>query len=600
MRIIMFLLKCLVGLLATVGFFLVALVVVASLAWEEVAGLKPSAPEAPESMVLVLDLAPGIVEAKPDNPLSRASLGRVQGLRQTLDALDRAAGDSRVQGLLMRAGRGTMGLAQAQELRDAVSRFRNTGKFAVSFAETFGEGGNGTLHYFLASGATEVWLQPSGSLDLTGFSLQSPFLLEAMNRIGVEPQLAQREEYKGAMDMFNHSAMPEPVRNNLQRLVDSWLGQVAGSIAASRNIDEAAVRQAIDNAPFLAQTALDRGLADRLGYWDEVSEELLARAGADAEFFDLGDYWRATNPEDDDSEDGAVIALIQGQGPIVLAKSQNDPVFGDVAMGSDTIAEAISDAIEDDDVEAILLRVDSPGGSYVASDVIWREIVRARTEGKPVIVSMGNVAASGGYFVAAPATKIVAQPGSVTGSIGVVAGKLVFTGMWDHLDINWDGVKAGANADFWSANRPFTDEEWARFGTMLDRTYEDFTTKVAQGRNLSEDQVMKAAGGRVWTGQDALEMGLIDALGGYREALVLARNAAEIDPARSVRLETFPERQDPFEALLEGLFGEEIESPAIRGMVSGLARIVRILAPAVEVFERATQDPRQEILRAPL
>jgi len=600
MRIILFLLKCLVGLLATVGFFLVALVVVASLAWEDLARLKPSAHETPETMVLVLDLTPGIVETKPDNPLSRASLGRVQGLRHTLEALDRATQDARVKGLLIRSGRGTMGLAQAQEIRDGISRFQDSGKFAISFAETFGEGGNGTLHYFLASGANEVWIQPSGGLDLTGFALQSPFLREALDRMGVEPQMAQREEYKGAMDMFNHRAMPEPVRNNLQGLVDSWLGQIAGSIAESRNMNEEDVRQAIDNAPFLAQAALDRGLADRLGYWDEVSEELLARAGADAEFFDLGDYWRATDKNGDDSEDGAVIALIQGQGPIVLASSQNDPVFGEVAMGSDTIAEAISDAVEDEDVEAIVLRIDSPGGSYVASDVIWREIVRARTEGKPVIVSMGNVAASGGYFVAAPATKIVAQPGSITGSIGVVAGKLVFAGMWDHLDINWDGVKAGANADFWSVNRAFSEDDWARFESMLDRTYEDFTNKVAEGRNLSPDQVKKAAGGRVWTGQDAMALGLVDALGGYREALAFAREAAEIDPAQPLRLETFPERRDPVEVLLENLLGEQIESPAIRSLMSGFARVVRVLAPAVEIFERAAQDPRQDVLRAPL
>jgi protease-4 len=303
----------------------------------------------------------------------------------------------------------------------------------------------------------------------------------------------------------------------------------------------------------------------------------------------------AKGREKPDLGDAPAVALIHGIGAVALAQSENQPYFGDVVMGSDTIVAAIDEALEDTSIKAVVLRVNSPGGSYVASDAIWRAVQRARNRNVPVIVSMSDVAASGGYFVAAPATKIVAQPGTVTGSIGVVSGKFVFTELWDDLGINFDGVQAGARADMGSMNRDFTPQQWIALQRQLNEIYADFTDKVAMGRGLSPDQIEEVAKGRIWTGADAQKNGLVDALGGYREAFVLAKQEAGIAPETPVRVTPFPGRRDPFRALLEDYFGAGLGGgPAART----LSRLMHVLAPVVETLERAQADPREQRLRA--
>ena len=286
------------------------------------------------------------------------------------------------------------------------------------------------------------------------------------------------------------------------------------------------------------------------------------------------------------------MALIYGLGPVELSNGQYDPVFGDVVMGANTVSQAIADALDDDDVKAILFRVDSPGGSYVASDVIWRQVQRARDQGVPVVVSMGDVAASGGYFVAAPAHKIVAQPATITGSIGVVAGKLVLTGLWAKLEINWDGVQAGDNAAIWSANHSFSPADWAHLERRLDSTYLDFTTKVSDGRGLSMEDVKKAAKGQVWTGQDALALGLVDELGGFHRAVELAGELAGTAPDEPVNLQRFPAERDPFEAVIQDLLGSWISAPTLRSLA-------KTLAPLAAQAERLQAARRGQSLRAP-
>lgn len=601
MRIILFLLKCLVGIFATIGFLLIAGLVGLSLLWDQIDPLRARVEPIPDTVVLTLDLAPGMIEVRPDNPLARASLSGVPTLRGTLDTLQAGAADPRVRGLLARVGRGGLGMAQSQELRQAVLDFRAAGKFALAFAESFGEGGNQTLSYYLASAFDRIWIQPSGHLNLAGFHIQSPYVREALDKIGVVPRLDQRGAYKGLMNNFTDRALPEVQRRNLQRLVDSWLEQVVAGVAAERELDEAAVRRLIDRAPHSAGEALDSGLVDRIGYWDEAEADafnqadLAPGAGRDV-FLALSQYAsRREAPE----PDGAVIALVYGLGPVVLDQSEDDPVFGSLTMGADTVARALRDAANDSDVHAIVFRVDSPGGSYVASDVIWREVRRAGDRDVPVIVTMGDIAASGGYFVAAPAHAIVAQPGTLTGSIGVVAGKAVLTGLWQSLGIRWDGVKAGAQADFWSPNRDFSDAEWARLQDFLDRTYEDFTRKVAEGRNLTHERVLSVAEGRLWSGADALEAGLVDALGGYRTAFALAREAAGLGADAPIQIRLFPAARDPVEALIEDVLAGELESPGLRSLARGLARVARALAPLIEVMEAVTTESTGTMLRAP-
>jgi protease-4 len=596
MRVILFLLKCLVGLFATLGFLMVAAVVAGVVLWRQGGGLERFTEQVPETTVLSLDLSQGLLEAKPDNPLARVSLRDTMDMRQFLEALEAAGRDPKVKGLVARLGRGSLGVAQIQELRDAIAAFHGQGKFAVAFAESFGEGGNGTLHYYLASAFQEVWLQPSGDLDMTGLVFESPFLRTALGKLGIEPRVDQREEYKGAMSALTDSQMPEPQRQNMQRLADAWIGQIARGVAESRGLTTEDVLKLIDQAPFDGEAALGHGLVDRLAYWDQVADAVLDQAGDASELLALADYEQ--NREKPEAE-GAVVALIYGLGPVVLAQGENDPVFGRVVMGADTVAAAIADAVEDSEVEAIVFRVDSPGGSYVASDAIWREVQKAREAGKPVIVSMSNLAASGGYFVAAPAHKIVAQPGTVTGSIGVVAGKLVLSGLWDKLSINWDGVQAGANANFWSMNQDFSPETWAKLQRFLDRTYEDFTGKVAQGRGLDRDQVLQVAKGQIWSGEDALKLGLVDELGGLDRAFELALDAAGLPADAAHQIQVFPERPDPIEQLLRDALGGNIEGLGAGALVRALARVTRAVLPLVEAWEQIGADPRSRAVQAP-
>lgn len=595
MRVILFLLKCLVGLFATLGFLALAALAVGTVFWRDLDDWGRITGEVPSRTVLTLDLSAGVIETQPDNPLARVSLRETLVLREAVAALEAAGHDPRVKGLFAHVGRGDLGLAQIQELRDAVFAFRARGKFAIAFAESFGEAGNGTLHYYLANAFEQIWLQPSGDLDLTGVYLESPYLRGALDRLGIEPRVGQRGEYKGAMSALTDSRMSEPQRQNLQRLIDSWVTQIARGIAEARGLTEDQVYDAIDRPPHDAAKARDARLIDRLGYWDQANDAALDRAGADAEFLELGDYQRL---RDKAPESGPVVALVYGLGPVVLGAGENDPVFGSVVMGADSVAAALADAVEASRVEAIVFRIDSPGGSYVASDAIWREVQLARDAGKPVIVSMGNVAASGGYFVAVPAHKIVAQPGTITGSIGVVAGKLVLTGLWDKLDIAWDGVQGGANANFWSMNQDFSEDAWAGLQGLLDRTYEDFTGKVARGRALAPEQVLQAAKGQVWTGEDALELGLVDQLGGLQRAVALAREAAGIGPSAPIRIEVFPEPGDPFEDLLHQALGGEIKSSGALALLGVLARVARAVVPLAEALERLTGDPRAQSLRA--
>ena len=318
-------------------------------------------------------------------------------------------------------------------------------------------------------------------------------------------------------------------------------------------------------------------------------------AGSESELVSLRDYARATR---EDSEEGPIIALVHGSGPIVLQPGENDPVFGRVRMGAVDVVNALSEAIDDSEVAAILFRVDSPGGSYVGSDAIWREVQRARDLGKPVVVSMGNIAGSGGYFVAAPAHSIVAQPGTLTGSIGVVTGKFALNELWRDLGVNWDGVQAGRRANLWSPHAPFTREEWEWLQTTLDATYADFTDKVARGRNLSPEAVQAAAGGRIWSGEDALAAGLVDDLGGYSKALSVAKEAAGIPADAAVRLLPYPERRDPFSAFFEDTLGGEIDNPGAQALVRSLARLVQAVAPLIEAMEAMSGDPRGQTLHS--
>ena len=410
-------------------------------------------------------------------------------------------------------------------------------------------------------------------MGLTGLLAQRYFVKGALEKLGVEPRLDEREEYKGIKGVLSERGFTPPQREALVRVLRSLSEQVTAGVAEGRGLSRADVRGLMERAPLSAKEALYAGLVDGLRYGDEVRRMMKQRLGADAEFLPLFRYGRRLEPE---GEPAATVALIYGVGQVQGGRNRYDPLGGGASMGSESVVRAFRRAVEDDEVRAIIFRIDSPGGSYVASDAIRREVARAGRGRKPVIVSMGNVAGSGGYFVAAPADRIVAQPGTLTGSIGVAAGKVVVRGLWEKLGVSWDQVAANPNATFWSALHDYEPDQWKRLERLLDVVYDDFVAKVAEGRKLPEKEVRQAAKGRVWTGADARERGLVDDLGGYAAALRAAREALGLPPDSVLRLRVLPPRKSAVRLLVEELAGDwdgDARVPAASIRSEALARL---------------------------
>ena len=491
--------------------------------------------------LLELDLTQPLLEARPSEPLARLQARRRVALPTVLRALSDGATDPKVCGLIAKVGARHMGFGQAQEIRDAVGAFRAEGKPAVAWTESFGELATATVAYYLAAAFGEIWVQPSGEVGFVGVSAGSLFLAEALDKAGVRPQFGARHEYKNAVNIFLERSFTDAHREATGRVVASVFEQVVAGVAHGRGLDEAAVRALADRGPLTAKEAQDARLVDRLGYRDEVYGDVLAKAAPGAQLLFAQRYQRAVPLQRRldrlVNRRPAVVALVSGNGTIRLGRSNPGPVPAP-AMGSDTVCAALRAAGKDQRVKAVVFRVNSPGGSYVASDAIWREVGRLKQADKPVVVSMGDVAASGGYFVAVPASAIVAQPGTLTGSIGVLGGKLSFADLLGRLGVRHDSLSEGRHARMMSAFEEFTEEEFQQLSRWLDRVYDDFVAKVAAGRNMTTEAVHEVAKGRVWTGADARDRGLIDELGGLEEAVALARRRARLP--RGAELVKFP------------------------------------------------------------
>jgi protease IV len=539
--------RFIVGFLATLGAIGLLLAIAVTIAvWQL---LPPAPPEVPDRAVLTVDLREALDEAPPTDPLAQLGIGQRLALGELLLTLERAASDPRIRGLVARVSGEGPGFAQIQELRDAVARFRAKGNFAFAYSDSFGEFGPGTGGYYLATAFDEIHLQPLGGLGLTGLLAQTPLLGAFLEEIGIEPALDRRGPYKTFADTFTEQGLTPEHREMLEALVDSLFGQIVTGIAQGRKLDEGEVGRLIDGGPYLAEEAQPAGLVDRLSYQDEVYELARGRAGAGAELLSLEDYAARIEPFGM-ANDTPVIAMIYGLGQIQRGDSDYGGALGGFVMGADTVAEAFSAAVDDPEVEAILFRVDSGGGSAVASETIARAVRRAVEAGKPVVVSMGDTAASGGYWIAMSSSAIVAQPGTLTGSIGVVAGKMVFRDLSERLDVHWGSVQRGGNADMWSPLQGYDAAGRARLQAFLDQVYDAFISGVAQGRDLPKEEVRAAAAGRVWTGAQAHELGLVDELGGFVRALELTKERAGIAPEQPVELRIFPERRAPWQEAL--------------------------------------------------
>lgn len=568
--------KVIVGILAAIGVLaILAVFAVVALTLISVSGTSP----VPRRVILELDLEGGVIETIPDDPMAQIMLSGALQLRDVVDALERGADDRRVVAVFAKISGEPMAMAQIQEVRDAIKKFRKSGKPAIAFAETFGEFGPGNGGYYLATAFDEVHMQPSGDVGLTGLYYETMFLRGAFDKIGLEPRMGQRYEYKNAVNSYTHTSYTEPHREALERVMESRFSQIVRGIAEARGITEDDVRNLAERGPLLGQEALEAGLVDALSYRDQVMALLRERTHERARLLYVDEYIeRAGRPH----ARGTQVALIHGYGGVARGPSRYSPIDGTIVMGSDTVTAAFRAAIDNDRIKAILFRVDSPGGSYVASDTIWRETMRAREAGKPVVVSMGNLAGSGGYFVAMAADRIVAQPGTITASIGVYGGKMLTTEFWEKLGITHEGVATNPGARHWSSHFDYDAAGHERLDASLDRIYEDFTRKVAEGRGLDLETVRQIAKGRIWTGADALEIGLVDELGGYDVALAQIRDVLGLEEDAPIRLRRYPPERTVWEALFNPS-KESSESAAIRSLM----RSVRTVQPLVRQLKEA-------------
>jgi protease IV len=565
-------------------FLVVSLAVIGALSLLAVAGLvalamlgAASKPSLPSKLVLELELDEALPEYTPQGSLSLLGEDK-QTVRDVVDALERAGEDERVHSLVARVTSTPGSFAATQEVREAILAFRAQGKKAIAYTDSFGEVAGGTGSYYLASAFDEVYVQPSGDVAVTGLATESPFIRGALDKLGARPQFGTRYEYKNAPNTYTEQTFTAPHREAMERLMEGLFSQIVRGIAEGRELDEAAVRAAIDEAPLSGPRALELKLVDGLLYRDEVYAQVKEAAGKGARLLYLHKYLqRAGRPH---AEGKDKIALVYGVGGVMRGRSEVNPLSGESSLGAESVAAALRKATEDDDVKAIVFRVDSPGGSYVASDTVRREVQRAREKGKPVVASMGGLAASGGYFVSMEADKIVAQPGTITGSIGVFSGKMVTAAFWERLGVNFETIALGRNAAMYGSDAEFTPEQLAKQDEFLDRVYEDFTQKAAAGRNLPVEKLRELAKGRVWTGEDAKERGLVDELGGLSKALALAKEAAQLPADAKVKVELYPRKRSPAEVLGE-LLGERSGDNS-EDSASTAVRLVEPLTPLLE------------------
>ncbi len=555
----------------------------------------------PDGCLLELDLLSVPNETGGFDPFAMiASGGKPLLLREAVAAIHRAAKDDRVAGLIARVQIPAAAAGPVQEIREAIAAFSDV-KPSLAWAETY----PGTLSYYLASAFREVWMQPSGTVGLVGFATNAMFLRDALDKAGIEAQFIARGEYKSAANLFTQDRYTEAHREADGRLIESLHAQVLQAVAESRHIDPADVDALADKAPLLRDDAVTGRLVDRIGFRDEAYARIGELVGApgispetgDADSDDapprlyLARYARAASslavpsmPPIPGRKGKPTIAVVTLHGPIVSGRGgPNLLPFGNSSAGGDTIAAALREAAADDSVAAIVLRVDSPGGSVTGSETVWREVNRVRGQGKPVVASMGAVAASGGYYVSMGADVIVANAGTITGSIGVVTGKLVARELKDRIGVGSDSVRTNANADAWSINQPFTDEQHAHVEAEADLFYTDFVDRVAAGRSMSTEAVDAIARGRVWTGADAKERGLVDELGGLRTAITKAKVLAGLEPDADVRIASYPGS-----SLLDMLRPKPSSQPAAASLPDAVAALVgRSLAGVLVQAERS-------------
>jgi protease-4 len=559
-----------------------------------IAAAAGSQPPRPDNVVLSLDLNSGIPDQAPAGGF--AAFSGVPGFTDTLLKLKAAEGDEAVKGIYLRGAFTGIGTSRAEELRAALKSFRDSGKFVVAHSQgMIGIGGPSAYHSITA--AEEIWMQPGTDLIVSGVTFETEFLKGLFDKIGLTPQIYALYEYKNAPNSYNETSFTEPHREALSGLANSLWDTALTDMAADRSMEVAALKALLESGPKTAEAALEAKLIDKLGWPEDAEEAALERAGEDAELLDLFAY--VAPPSKAKAKDG-MIAIVGGEGAVVTGGGGSDSPFSDApGFASDVIARAILDAAEDEDVKAIVFRVDSPGGSPTASDQIWRAVERAQEKGKPVVVSMGSLAASGGYYVSAGADAIIANKGTITGSIGIFGGKFAIDGTFNKIGVTFDTITVGG--DFANAYgvAPFNQAQEAEVRAGLKRGYDRFVGLVGEGRGMTYDEVHAIARGRVWSGAEAQKIGLVDEIGGFMTALTKAQELAGMDTAQMPMLAYYPQRLTGFEAL-ESLFGVSAETARAAAVLSAVVGDERTqalieelaIADAVNSGEAMAMGPR--------
>jgi protease IV len=506
-------------------------------------------PSVDNNSVLVLKLSGDLPDYVPEEPMARLlGIPQQQSFSNLLTQLRKAKVDNRVGGVVLDIDFPQIGWGKADELRDAVKEFRASGKPVYAYMEI---GTN--REYYIATSADKIFLPPPGDLYVNGFAAEAMFYKGSLDKLGIETDVIQiREKYKNAPDQYTKKEMGEGQREVINAVIAEYYGRMSNAIVESRKKNASDIDAIIDNAPYNATQAKEIGLIDDALYRDQVYDDLKNRLGykQDDRLRTIsGAQYREIPSDSLGLNNGQRVAVIYASGAINIGHSSNSP-FGGQMVGSDTIVKAVNDAANDGSIKAIVLRVDSPGGSALASDLMWKALEDAKAK-KPVVVSMSDVAASGGYYIACNANKIVAEPATITGSIGVFMGKPVLRGFYDWLGISNQYILKGKNAGIFRETEHWTDEERKKMQDSANHIYYDsFVPKVAQGRNKQAEAVDQIGGGRVWTGTQAKENGLIDEFGGLEKAIELAKQLANLPADKDVRRVVFPEPRPWFENLL--------------------------------------------------
>ncbi|MBU4569524.1 MAG: signal peptide peptidase SppA, partial [Alphaproteobacteria bacterium] len=523
-----------------------------------------SKPITPDEVVLTLDLNAGLPDQAPTGGL--AAFSGVPGFTDILVKLKGAEQDKSVKGIYIRGSMTGIGTSRAEELRTALKDFRASGKFVIAHTQgMYGMGGPSAYHSITA--AEEIWMQPGTDFIINGVTFETEFLKGLFDKIGLTPQIYAFYEYKNAPNSYSETSYTAPHREALESLATSVWSTALTDIAEDRGMAMPAMKALLEAGPKSADEALEAKLVDQLGWPEDAEQAALDRAGEDAELVDLNFY---TAPASKAKVKDGVIAIVGGEGAVVTGGGGSDSPFSEPpAFASDNVARALLDAADNEDVKAIVFRVDSPGGSPTASDQIWRAVERAQEKGKPVVVSMGSLAASGGYYVSTGADAILANRSTITGSIGIFGGKFAIDGTANKIGITFDTVSIGGDfADAYGVS-PFNQAQEAEVKEMLKRGYDRFLTLVGEGRGMTYDQVHNIPRGRIWSGTQAKENGLVDELGGFMAAITKAQELAGMDTATLPVLAYYPQRKSGFEAL-EGFFGVSSETVRAAAVLSAL------------------------------